>query len=1026
MFLTKLSINRPVMITMIISVFIVFGVLAYFGLSLNLMPEADLPFITVQTIYPGAGPQETETQITKKIEDAVSTISKIDYVESYSMENVSMVILAFELDKAVDVASQEVKQKVDGIMMNLPADAEQPTIDKFDPSAMPIMSLVFSGNLDSRELFDFADKRLKDLFSQIEGVAKVDLTGGEEREIKVELDDRVVFQNMISLPQLSQILAAQNLDMPAGQFQQNEEEYSVRMKGELQTIEQLNEIDIPTPFGVKKLRQLAEVKDTSAKVRKRSIYFNNINNLKQENVITLKITKTSEGNPVTIAQEVKKKLPMIRNELPRGTSLEIIEDDSRFIKSSVQDTLNNVILGIIFTGIVLLFFLHDLRSTLIVAIAMPTSIISTFLAMQIADFSINILSLMGLSTSVGILVTNSVVVLENIFRHKELGHDRRNSASIGTSEIAVAVIASTLTNIVVFVPLAMMQTIAGQFIKEFALTVAFATIFSLLISFTITPMMASIILPEKKKKHPLGDKMENMFHKWEKAYQRHLTAILKNKGRSIATISIAFLMLILTFIFVAPQLGFEFMASMDQGNIRIDFELPEGYNLQQTAEMYEEIENRLKKYDEIKHFLVSLGSAGWTNEAPNLAQISVKLVDVEKRERSSEEMVSLFIQELADIPNAKFKVAISGSVGGGDSDLEFYLQGQEMSKLNQITDKLLTESKDIPGLLNFDSSSRPGKPEITLLPKREKMSQMNVTVYDLALILRTSVEGLVSTQYKEAGNEYDIRLSLSEESVDTPQKIKNIPIITQKGAFRISQLADVQFTEGSTMIVHRDKFKTIKFTGDVAEGFVQSGVMNSLMQIQQQIDLPSGYQFNWGGSSEMMQENNREMGKAFLIAILLTYMLLAAILESFTKPILILLTLPLAMIGVILSIFITGGTLNMISMMAVIMLLGIVVNAAILLLDYTQMLREQGKTTKTALIEACPTKFKPIIMSTVAIIMGMLPLALGVGSSGVEIRQPLGIVSIGGLIVSTVLTLFVIPAFYFLTTKEHVKKVKEV
>ncbi|OPX28211.1 MAG: acriflavin resistance protein, partial [Candidatus Cloacimonas sp. 4484_143] len=448
MFLSKVSINKPVMITMVLAVFIVFGAMAYMGLSLNLMPQADIPFVTIQTVYAGAGPNEVENLISKKIEDAVSTISKIDYMESYSMDNVSILIIAFELGKDIDIAVAEVKQKVDSITRELPSDADKSSVNKINFSAFPIMELILTGNLDGRELYEIADKQLKDRLSQIEGVASVDITGGQKREIQVKLDDRTVYQNMISLPQLTQILSAHK-------FQQKDQEYSVRLEGELASLEELEDLEIPTAFGVKKLHQIADVKDSGEEIRKRSIFFNNTNKERKENVVQLSIVKTSDGNPVSVAEKVRKEIEKIKPLLPQ----------------------------------------------VIVAIAMPSSIISTFMVMQWMGFSLNILSLMGLSTSVGILVTNSVVVLENIFRHKEMGHGRRVAADQGTAEITVAVMASTLTNIVVFVPLAMMDTMIGQFLREFALTVAIATVFSLIISFTLTPMLASLLIPEKQKKN---------------------------------------------------------------------------------------------------------------------------------------------------------------------------------------------------------------------------------------------------------------------------------------------------------------------------------------------------------------------------------------------------------------------------------------------------------------------------------------------------------------------------------------------
>lgn len=1026
MFLSKVSINRPVMITMVLAVFIVFGAMAYFSLSLNLMPEADIPYVTIQTIYPGAGPSEVETLITKDLEDAISTISKISVVQSYSMENVSVIVIEFDLGKDIDVAVAEVKQKVDAIIPFLPGDAENPSVEKLDFTAFPIMDIILTGNLDGRDLFEIADKQLKDRFSQIEGVASVDISGGQEREIQVELDNRIVFQNMISLSQLSQIIALHNMDMPGGQFQQKDQEYSVRLEGELASVKELEELDIPTAFGVKKLRQIADVKDSGKEIRKRSIYYNNIEQYRKDNVVKLSIIKTSDGNPVRVADAVRKEVEKMKSNLPEGAELTIISDDSEYIRSSVNDTLSNVFLGILFTGIVLLFFLHDLRSTIIVAIAMPTSIISTFMIMQWAGFSLNILSLMGLSTSVGILVTNSVVVLENIFRHKEMGHSRRVAADAGTAEITVAVLASTLTNIVVFVPLAMMNTMIGQFIREFALTVTFATIFSLIISFTLTPMLASILIPEKKKLHPLGDKMEKMFHRWETGYKKGLSKVLKSKWTAVVTIILAFILFIGSMNIFGSKLGFELFPSTDEGKISIDFELPIGYNLDETAALYNEIENIVIQHKEVEQIIVNLGSQGRIDESVNIASITVTLVDVEERDITTQEMISTLMQELSTLANAKLKVAPIASMGGGGAPIEFFLMGSNMEQLTMLNDEMLETAKSVEGLINFDSNIRSGKPEITLVPDRDKLASAGITIYELALAMRSAVQGITATTYKEGGEEYDIVVSLMNESVNSPEKIKNIPVITQAGIFRLSQLAEVQFTSGATQIVHRDKIKAAQFTGYLASGAVQSNIVNELKKLQSEMQLPEGFSFKWGGDSEMMEENNREMAKAFMIAILLTYMLLAAILESFTKPLLILMTMPLAMIGVVAILYFVNMNISMVVMMGIIMLLGIVVNAAILIMDYTQQLREQGKTTKEALLEASPTKLKPILMSGVAIIFGMLPMALGIGEAGAEIRQPLGVVSTGGIIVSTFMTLYVIPAFYYLTTHKNVKKVEKV
>ncbi len=1019
MFLSNLSIKKPVLISMIIIGLLFFGLLAYVSLPLNLMPSIDIGVVTVQTVYPGAGPREIEMQITKKIEDAVSTISGIDYMQSYSMESVSIVVIFFELDVDADIANQQVKDRTAAILTELPADAERPVVEKLDFGTEPIMDITLTGDQDLKELREIADKTVKDRLSQIEGVARVEIVGGADREIRVELDNRVVFQNSLSLSQLGQILAIHNMNMPGGQFEQYDQEYSVRLQGEFSSIQDIETLDIPTPYGNKKLGQIARIRDTGSDVRERTIYFDLEDNVRNDRVVLLQIVPAPDGNTVEIARSVRKALPVIEGSLSAGASLTIVNDDSVWIEDTVRDTMMNVILGILLAGLVLLFFLHDLRSTIIVALAMPISIFSSFTLIKAAGFTQNIMTLMGLSTSVGILVTNSVVVLENIFRHKQMGHNRYESADRGTSEIATAVIASTLTNVVVFVPIAMMSGIIGKVLRELALTVTFATLFSLLVSFTVTPMLASLILPESdKKKHPLGKRLESMFASWEKFYQNILRGIFARKIRGIGVIAAVFLIFVFS-IFIGSRVGFEFFPELDEGNVTVEVELPQGYNLNETARMIERIEERVVGRAEVVHILTTLGSLSSLDKGTNMAKIRIKLVDADERDLSSRQMANLFIRELSDIPNAKIRISAISGAGMSSSPIEFYLKGQDNDMLEVYKEELLSNIRDTQGLVNLTTSSRTGKPEVTLIPDRVKIAEAGLSVYDLAFTLRSAIEGIVATTYRELGNEYDIRVVLQDESVDTPEEIGNITVVSPNDTYRLAHFASVDFTEGYSTILHRDKFRTIQFSGGNAPGYPLGDVVADIQRGIDRMDMPPGYEVTWGGDAEMMRESMFEMLKAFLIAVLLLYMLLAAILENLVQPILILITIPLALIGVFLSLFITGITMNMMSMMAIIMLIGIVVNAAILLLDYTNTLRKQGKDTKTALTQACPTKLKPIIMSTLAIILGMMPLALGIGSAGAEMRQPLGIVSIGGLIVSAVLTLIVIPTLYNLFSRDR-------
>lgn len=1029
MFLAKVSINRPVMTTMGIMVFLIFGLLAYFTLNLNLQPDVEIPYVTISTVYPGAGPKEIEVLISKKIEEAVSTISQIERVESYSLDGLSIVIIEFKMKKNVNIANQEVKDKVDEIVNDLPEDAELPIVQKVDLKSFPVVDVVLSGNLDPRELYEIADKTLKDRFSQIEGVAKVDITGGQEREIRVVLDNKVAYENNISLPQLLMILKAHNMDIPGGYFKIRDQEYTVRLKGEFANIETMKNMMVPTPFGPKKLQQFAQVQDAGKDIRQRAVYFDNITKEKDENVVRMGIVKSAEGNVVKVADGIRNALPDIKASLPSGTNLEIVNDESNFVKSSVNDTMSNVYLGVLFTAIVLLIFLHDLRSTIIVALSMPTSIISTFFLLKASGLSLNMMTLMGLSVSVGVLVANSIVVIENIFRYKSLGKNNKEASFKGTSEVMVAVLASTLTNLVVFLPIANMSSLVGQWLKELALAAVFATIFSLIMSFTLTPMLASLILPEvKKKKNRLAQWFERMEEKQTNLYKDMLAWILKNKKTSLLIVLGTFVIFLLVMTTFGPKLGFEFMSPMDDGKIRVEVELPEGYNLDATANVLNEIEKRVQKHKEVTHILTDLGKVSDLDIGTNMAAMNIQLVDVKQREIGIEDMVSVLVKELADIPNAKIKVDLGSHVGGPGAQIQFYLLGQDLDKLEELKNEIMAKIKDVPGLINLDQTSRAGKPEITVFPDREKVNEAGLTVSDLALTLRSSVEGIESSKYREFGNEYDITVTLNDNSVRTPEDIKNITVVSPvTGAMRLSQIADVKFTRGYTKILHRDKFTTISFTGSPAKGVPLGNVTTEIGNRLATINFPPGYSIKWGGNVRMMNEMIADMIFAFFLAILLTYMLLAAILESFWQPVMIMLTVVLAMIGVILSLYITNIAFSITSLMAIIMLIGIVVNNAILILDYTnQLRREQGYLPKDALLEACPTKLKPQIMATTAIILGMLPLALGIGDAGKEMRIPLGVVAIGGLLVSTVLTLFVIPAFYYLVSKAKVHIVDKI
>jgi HAE1 family hydrophobic/amphiphilic exporter-1 len=1024
MILSDLSIKRPVMMTMFLAALLLFGAISFLGLALNLMPEMDIPYVTVQTIYTGASPEQIEAQITRKIEDEVGTVSRIKNITSYSLDSVSIMIIEFELGKDPDTATREIKDKVDSIINDLPDEANTPIVEKVDITAFPIVEVIMGGNIEATELNELADSVVKERLSRIEGVGSVSLSGGQEREIRVEFDNRVVYEKSISLTQVGQILAAANFNLPGGNFQTEGRDFSVRMEGEFETLAELSSLDIPTSAGNSKLINIAEVRDTGAKVRERTVFFDNRLKTRDENTVRISIIKSPDGNAVEVAEGVRKAIPGLVSQLPAGVNLEVIRDESDFIQGTVDDTLSNIFMGIGLTALVILFFLHDLRSTIIVALAMPMSIIPTFLIMSVLGMSLNLMSLMGLSTAVGVLVMNSVVVLENIFRHKEMGHDKRTAAARGTSEVVVAVVASTMTNVAVFLPMANMSGMAGLFLKEFAVTVVIATLFSMLISFTLTPMLASILLPEHDiKKHPIGQRLENWFSGLEEGYKRLLSLLLKSRIRSMLLIGgtlAAFVVTMLLF----TRVPFEFAPFMDQGQIDIKVELPEGSDLDRTAGTLKAVESRIAEFPEVKTVTTTVGSLSEIDRGTNLAVMSVALVDKDERNASTVELAADFSGHLADIPNARIRVTPVNGMGGGESPVTFYLQGENLGQVEGYRQELVSRLREIPGLINISTSTKPGTPEIVLKPDRMKLNEAGISVQQLAMTMRAAVEGMVMTTFKEKGQEYDVRVTLKDENVSGIEEIENILLPTAAGIYPISHFAEVKVGKGINKILRVDKTSSVEFTGDLAPGYVLGEVTGAIDITVANMDMEEGVSMRWAGDAEMLQETIMDMLFVFALAVVLTYMLLAAILEKFGQPILILSTIPLSLMGVVLAFLLTGKTMNMVSMLAIVMLVGMVVNNAILILDYANQLRAGGMSVHDAILEAAPTKLKPIIMANLATMLGMLPMALGIGASGAEMRQPMGIVSIGGLFAATFLSLFVIPALENTIESHKVRRAK--
>jgi len=1027
MHIVDLSIKRPVTVLMGCLALVVFGLLAYFSLPVLLLPETAVPVVTIQTVYPGASPLSVENQLTKKIEDKVFSLGELDSITSYSLDSVSIVVATFREGKDENLALQEVKDAIDALAADLPSAARKPVITKVNlTSGTPIMDIIVEGDMGAMELYEYASSVVKDQFAQVPGVGSVELSIGEEREIRVDLHNTPVFGRFLPVEQIAGILARANLELPGGNIVFEGHDIPVRFKGEFGSVEEIEDTDIPTRAGVFKLRQLADVYDSNSVVRERTIFYDNEKGTRNENALLMRVMKNPSANTVSVIDGIMKRIPRIERDSGSRIRLNVIREDAGFIRDSVNDTLGNLVMGIILTGLVLMFFLHDWRSTIIISIAMPFSIISTFLVMQFMKMSINVLSLMGLSCAVGTLVANSVVVLENIFRHKEEGLSRVEAASVGTKEVIMAVVASTATNVAVFVPLGGMAGAMGQILSSFAYTVVISTIFSIIVSFTVTPLLASRLIPEKSKQEGnLSRKLEAFFKKLETMYAQSISFFVRRKRNAVLLIAAVFIAFVLSLMGFS-KIEMEMIPKSDGGKINVTVELPQGSSLDMTAAVLSEVESRLAAYKEVRSILTILGNAGGMNRDVSVAQVNISLVPKGKRARSNDSLAAAMTKTLSDIPGADIKVTTPAEIVLADgAPIDLYLKGKDSAVLQKIGDELRSKTAAIPGITNAAINTKSGKRELVFEPNRKQIFQDGLTIQAVAMSLRFAIDGIVSTTFREGGAVYDIRVKMDEAGLKDIEGIRNIPVVTNSGIFPLSRYADVHFENGYNMIMRVDKLQAIELTADILPGYTQGTLLTEVMKAVDEIEIPAGYSVSQAGLSDSMTESMVSMAIVFITAILLVYMLLAAILESLSQPLFILSTIPLSIIGITAGCLLTGTVLNNIAMIGIVMLVGIVVNNAILILDYYNQLKAKGMSVQDALVRACPAKLKAILMSNIAIILGTIPMALGIGESLAEMRKPMGIVVSGGVISAMIMTLWLIPCLEFALSKRNKKGVQE-
>jgi HAE1 family hydrophobic/amphiphilic exporter-1 len=1010
-FFAQLAVRRPVLTSMIVVALVILGTFSYLTLGVDLLPGIEFPYVTVTTVYPGAGPEEVETQVTKPVEDAISTIANVKSLISFSQDNVSTAIIEFELGVDPDLAAIDVKDKVDAIRAQLPSDAEVPTILKFDINAMPIMDVTLSGPQSLEALTDFADDVVEERLARVDGVARVTIVGGLKREVEVLLQPDRLRAYGLAVTDIAALVGGENLSVPAGRITEPSAEVSVRVVGEYQSLEELRNLPLQLPLGGRiRLRDVGTVREGAADVREIARY-------NGQRTVSLSIQKQSGANTVTTADGVLATLDQLRTELPAGATLEVARDASQFIRDSIHDITSSMIIGILLTTLVLFVFVHSWRATVIAVVSMLSTIIATFLALDRAGFTINVMTLMGLGITVGILVTNTIVVLENIYRYLDLGAPPKEAAERGTAEVGVAVAASALTNVVVFTPIAFMKGIIGQFFYAFGITVVYATVMSLLISFTAAPMLASRLLRPQETQRELAGRLGGVWRAidaWYANLERRFHGLLdwalrtRRNGWLIigASAGVAVVAVVVQVLFV----GGEFMPRQDEGLARVTLKLPPGTPIDRTTAIAARAETLLTAVPEVKALLTQVGASGGgfriAGAGVNVAEIQVTVAS----DRGTEAIIPRLREAVAAIPDADVTVALAESMGGGDAPFQVLIKGPDQQRLEGLAREATQVVSAVPGLVEVRNTIEDPRPEVAFRPNREVMREYGLTMAQVGGTLRGSIEGVVPGVYREAGDERDIRVRLVQGARDRTDQLATLQMRTPVGIVPVGALGILEDRGGETAIQRYDKQRTVRIDAFLSGGSLTEAARLTSAALDS-LGLPPGYSYQITGEFEAYQESIGEMMKALLLAVILTYVLLAMMLESYVHPITIMMTVPLGGIGVAFALFLTGTSVNIFSMMAVVMLVGIVVNNAILILDYTQQLRAQGKTATDALLEATPTRLRPIIMTNVAIAIALVPQALGSGP-GSFYRIPMAVVTMGGVLVSAVFTLILIPVLY--------------
>ena len=1019
MSLTALSIKRPTLVVVIFAVLGLLGIASYFSIGYELLPKMSKQMITITTAYPGAAPSEVENSVTKEIEDAVSSLEKLDNIKSTSLEGNSKVIVEFKADVDINQAMQDAQRKLDAIAADLPEDAKDPEISKFSVDDAPIMKMSVNAKTESRQLYDIVKQRIVPILSKLAGVANVGLMGGEERQIRVNIDRKKLESFGLDAQQVLSAVESSNLDFPAGSVKNESNETTIRLAGKFKTPKDIGDVVITNRDGrAIFLKDVAVVIDGIKETETISRYNANT-------AIGLLMYKQTDANAVQVSEQVQHEISKLEKEYAsEGLKFSIAQDSSDFTLKAAEAVNHDLVLAIILVALVMLVFLHSMRNAIIVMVAIPASLVSTYIAIHAFGFTFNLMTLLALSLVIGILVDDSIVVLENIQRHMEMGKDKRKAALEGRNEIGFTAMSITLVDVVVFLPITMVDGLIADILRQFSTVVVVSTLMSLFVCFTLTPLLVSRF---GKLTHPSPKKLGGRFILWvEKKIEKLTTnysALLKwSLGHKRWVLIITIALLVGSFSLVGKGfIGNEFVNMGDRGEMVVNVELPKDATIQQTNLKTQEVEQYILTKPEVVNVFSSMGKSDnkfAQKGEKHLSEVSVKLVDKSERSMSTEKFSTILKKELEQkIEGAKIttsQVDIMGSTS--EAPIQLVLNGNNVDELLSYADTILEKMKRVPGTSDQEISIENNKPEVSVKLDKQKMMALGLRMDQVGNVINLAFSGNSDTKLTEGQYDYDITVKLDAFNRQSIDELKQLTFINAAGQnIRLEQFAGIEKTIGPAKLERKDRMSSVTISCEVV-GRPQGTVGAEIQALVQQDPLPKGMSISYEGNMKQQADAFGSLGMALIASIIFVYLIMVALYNSYIYPFVVLFSIPVAMVGALLALALTMQSLNIFSLLGIIMLVGLVAKNAILLVDYTNQLKQSGKNTIDALMESGRTRLRPILMTTIAMVIGMLPLALASGA-GAEWKNGMAWALIGGLTSSMLLTLVVVPVVYVIIDK---------